>query len=100
MTENIALVVVDVQNVMFETPGSTLYEEERVLNTIIGLIAKARAADIPIVYIQHTTEGIGSEFEEGSYNWQIRADIAPHEGDTVSLKNLTMHFSIRRLMQN
>lgn len=81
-----ALVVIDVQNIMFETPGLPLYNEETVLNNIQTLIAKARAASVPVVYIQHTTEGIGSEFEKDSHNWQIHPAIAPQDGDTVSLK--------------
>ncbi len=86
MSANTALVVVDVQRVMFETPGEVLFEGERVLKTIAGLIASAREKNIPVVYIQHTTAGTGSEFEENSSGWQIVADIAPQDGDTVSLK--------------
>lgn len=86
MTKKSALVVVDVQNIMFETPGSPLHEGEKVLGNIKYLIDKARKAGVPVVYIQHTTEGIGSEFEKDSHNWQIRSDIAPQEGDTISLK--------------
>lgn len=81
-----ALVVIDVQNIMFETPGLPLYNEEAVLKNIQTLIAKARTASVPVVYIQHTTEGIGSEFEKDSHNWQIHPAIAPQDGDTVSLK--------------
>lgn len=75
--ENRVLVVIDVQNIMFETPGLELYEGERVLATIKELIARARKAEVPVLYVQHTTEGIGSEFEKDSHNWQIKEDIAP-----------------------
>lgn len=86
MPENTALIVIDVQNIMFETPDSPLHDGDRVLNTIRELISRARQAHMPIVYIQHTTEGIGSEFEKDSHNWQIHPAIAPQEGDTISLK--------------
>lgn len=86
MVENTALVVIDVQNVMFETPGYVLHDGERVLDTIKSLIVKARKAGVPVVYIQHTTEGIGSEFEKDSHNWQVHPAIAPQTGDTTSLK--------------
>lgn len=86
MAPDTALIVVDVQNIMFETPGFPLYNGEQVLENIKQLIAKARAASVPVVYIQHTTEGIGSEFEKDSHNWQINPAIAPKEGDTISLK--------------
>lgn len=86
MQKATALIVVDVQNVMFETPGMTLYNGKSVLKTIRQLIDSARQAEVPVVYIQHTTEGIGSEFEQGSHNWQIHPAIAPQEGDATSLK--------------
>lgn len=86
MPNNSVLVVVDVQNIMFETPDMPLFEGDRVLMTIKSLIDKARAANVPVVYIQHTTEGIGSEFEKDSHNWQIHPDIAPREEDVTSLK--------------
>lgn len=86
MADKTVLVVVDVQNIMFETPGYELFEGERVLATIGELIESARASSTPVVYIQHTTEGIGSEFEKDSHNWQIHPAIAPKDGDTISLK--------------
>ncbi|WP_419785138.1 cysteine hydrolase family protein [Pseudodesulfovibrio sp.] len=81
-----ALVVVDVQNIMFEEPGYDLYRKDEVLAVMKSLIDSARGAGVPVVYIQHTTEGIGSPFEKGTHNWQVRADIAPQPGDATSLK--------------
>lgn len=81
-----ALIVIDVQNIMFETPGYTLHNGDTVMSNIQQLIAKARESSIPVVYIQHTTEGIGSPFEKDGHNWQVHADIAPKAGDTTSLK--------------
>lgn len=86
MSANTALVVIDVQNVMFETPGYDLYRAPQVLDVITGLIGSARAASVPIVYIQHTTSEAGSEFEQDSHNWRIRPAIAPQPNDTISLK--------------
>ena len=87
MSKDIALVVVDVQNVMFETPGYDLYRGDELLSVIRGLIRAARAAGAPVVYIQHTTEGIGSEFEKDSHGWQVHPAIAPEPGDATSLKH-------------
>lgn len=86
MPESTALVVIDVQNVMFETPGYDLYRAPQVLDVITRLIESARAAKVPVVYIQHTTREPGSEFEQESHNWRIRPAIAPQPGDTLSLK--------------
>lgn len=80
------LVVIDVQNIMFETEGSVPFEGERVVKVIEGLIASAREHGIPVHYIQHTSEGAGTPFERDSRNWLIRKEIAPQEGDTISLK--------------
>ena len=80
------LVVIDVQNIMFETEGHVPFEGERVIRTIEGLIADAREHGVPVHYIQHTTEGAGTPFERDTRNWLIRREIAPQEGDTVSLK--------------
>jgi len=85
MSETV-LVVIDVQNIMFETPGEIPFEGERVLNNIQSLIASARDANVPVYYIQHTTEGEGAQFAKDSHNWFIKAEIAPQDGDTISLK--------------
>lgn len=86
MTKSTALVVIDVQRVMFETPGYVLHDGLQVVETIKGLISSARKAGVPVVFIQHTTEGKDSEFEKDSHNWQVITDIAPQEGDTRCLK--------------
>ena len=81
------LVVIDVQNIMFETEGHVPFEGGRVVKTIEGLIRDAREHGVPVHYIQHTTRGAGSEFEQDSHNWFIRPEIAPKQGDTLSLKH-------------
>ncbi|MFH1915467.1 MAG: cysteine hydrolase family protein [Pseudomonadota bacterium] len=86
MAESTALVVIDVQNIMFETPGYDLYRAQEVLTVISGLIESARSAGAPVVYIQHTTRDAGSEFERDSHNWRIHPAIASQPGDTISLK--------------
>lgn len=89
MPKNTALVVVDVQNILFETPGYVLYKGEQLLEVIRGLIRSARESGTPVVYIRHTTEGVGSEFEKDSHNWQVHPAIAPEDADTTSLKGST-----------
>ncbi|WP_319583289.1 cysteine hydrolase family protein [uncultured Pseudodesulfovibrio sp.] len=86
MSETV-LVVIDVQNIMFETPGMPPFEGDRVLETIAGLIASARKSGVPVHYVQHTTQGAGSEFEADSHNWLFHPAIAPRPGDTVSRKH-------------
>lgn len=86
MANRTALIVVDVQNILFETPGYTLFDEQRVVGNIERLISKARSTNTPVIYIQHTTEGEGSEFAEGSHNWEIIERIAPNAEDNIFLK--------------
>lgn len=65
-----ALLVIDVQNAMFDV-GDPVYEGERLLANIKQLIAKARKDNAPVFYIQHSDEGL----EKGSEAWKIHADI-------------------------
>ena len=52
MKDKSALLVIDMQNAMFEQPDP-VYKGEDLLQIIHGLICKARDARIPIIYIQH-----------------------------------------------
>ncbi|SFS53448.1 cysteine hydrolase family protein [Paenibacillus sp. BC26] len=72
---NTALLVIDVQSAMF-AESYPVYNGEVLLERINGLLAKARAADVPVIYVQHN-EGEGEELETGSPNWEIHAAIAP-----------------------
>jgi hypothetical protein len=58
-----ALLVIDVQKVMFEYE---LYQPERVLDGITSLISHARHTGRPVVFVQHNDEGIRG----GSEGWQ------------------------------
>lgn len=85
MSETV-LVVIDVQNVMFTTPGMLPFEGDRVLEAIAGLIASARENGVPVHYIQHTTQGADSDCQADTHNWLFHPAIAPQPGDTVSRK--------------
>jgi nicotinamidase-related amidase len=71
---NTALLVIDVQNGVVERA----HERERVIANINTLVAKARAEDVPVVWVQHT----GERLERGSEAWQyvpelVRRDEEP-----------------------
>ncbi|RAP78634.1 cysteine hydrolase [Paenibacillus montanisoli] len=57
-----------------------VYAHEELLTRIGGLLAKARASGVPVIYVQHN-EGAGEELETGSPAWEIHAAIAPEEGE-------------------
>lgn len=81
MSGETALLVIDVQASMFD-PAYPVCHGEELLLQIGTLIAKARAAGAPVVYVRHG-EGPGSPLEHGSPGWQIDAAIAPLADDLV-----------------
>lgn len=83
-----ALLIIDFQNAIFTDPPA--YQGELVLERIRGLIAKARAAGMPVVYVQH--DEAGTIWERGSATWQFPAAIAPEPGDYVSAKQHSSAF--------
>ena len=66
-----ALLVIDVQQAMFATaaPG----DGEAVVGRIRDLIARARAADVPVFYVQHDG-GPGNEFDRNGPGFAFRRE--------------------------
>lgn len=66
---NSALLIIDVQkNVLAETQDT-----EAVVANIVDLIAKARAAGSPVIWVQHSSE----EMPEGSEGWEFVPELQP-----------------------
>jgi len=65
-----------------------VYQGDELLARIGNLLAKARRAQIPIVYIQHSSQRKGHPLEYGTAGWQIHPSIAPLEGDTIMQKQM------------
>jgi nicotinamidase-related amidase len=81
-----ALVVIDVQKGMWENPAYPPYDGEAVVDRIAGLIAKARGAEVPVVYVQH--HGTGDHpFQPGRPGFPFHDKIAPQPGDDVTVKH-------------
>lgn len=78
-----ALIIIDVQECMFNHPKYTIYKGDNMLLNIQKLIEKARQAEVPIVYIQYTLEKENSGFSIGSEGWQIYHLVAPKPNDIV-----------------
>lgn len=97
MNDHTALLVVDVQNAMFTYPDFKLHNEEKVLDNIANLVEKARDANMPIVYIQHTEDD--SEYKEGSSTWEIHPRIAPRSTDVVVQKRTCDSFHETNLQE-
>lgn len=74
-----ALLVVDVMVGIFELPVP-LHEPDTFLASVRGLIERARAANVPVIYLQHLRAGL---FARGAPAREIHPAIAPHPGDVV-----------------
>lgn len=70
---NSALLVIDVQNGVVE--GA--FNLESVLKNINVAISKARSAGVPVVWVQHSDEGLVIDSEA----WQIVPELVPLEGE-------------------
>jgi nicotinamidase-related amidase len=102
MTENwgkTAFIIIDVQVGLF-TGEKPIYQAETLLENINTLAEKARAAKIPVIYIQHANKGalaIGTEGHE------IHQKITPQKDEKIYLKTVTSAFeetSLHEDLQN
>ena len=76
---NTALLVVDVQNGVV---GSA-HERDTVVANIASLVEKARHEQVPVVWVQHSDEGLA----RGSDDWQIVPELAPGDGEPLVEKS-------------
>ncbi len=74
MTDKTALMIIDVQEGFFNNMEG-LYKPDELIKTLQGLIAKARAVDMPIIFVRHD--------EDPENDGDIHPDIYPQEGDLV-----------------
>lgn len=72
---NTALIVIDVQNGVV----ANAHERDAVVATIGGLVDKARAEDVPVVWVQHNDD----ELERDSEAWQYVAELRPRATEPV-----------------
>jgi len=76
---NTALLVVDVQHdVVHEA-----YERDAVVTNIGGLVEKARQEQIPVVWVQHSDDGL----VQGSDEWRIVPELTPDDAEPLIAKN-------------
>ena len=84
-----ALLNIDVQVGIIE--GLHAYRGPEVLERINKLLSKARASNMPIIYIQHDGEA-GHPLEVGTEGWQIHPQVKPHEEDLIIRKRASDSF--------
>ncbi|CAA9442403.1 MAG: Isochorismatase [uncultured Rubrobacteraceae bacterium] len=96
MDDKTALVVIDTQLGMFETPGlPPVPDGERLLENIEGLLREARNTGATVVHVRHG-EGEGP-LERGTRGWEIHPRVAPAEDEPVVDKETPDSFLRTRL---
>ena len=75
---NTALLVIDVQNGVV----SEAYERDAVVANIGAVVDKARATDVPVVWVQHSSDNLAP----GSEQWQIVPELSPDESEPLVQK--------------
>lgn len=76
---NTALLVVDVQNAVVD--GA--HERDSVVTNIDNLVGKARAEQVPVVWVQHSDD----ELVRGSDEWKIVPELTPGEAEPLIEKH-------------
>jgi nicotinamidase-related amidase len=88
---NTALLVIDVQNGV--VAGG--HDRDGVIGNINALVDKARAEEVPVVWVQHSDDGL----EKGSDDWRIVDELSPGDGEPVVQKNYGDSFEATELEQ-
>lgn len=86
-----ALLVVDVQNGVV----GDAFDRDRVVATIGDLVARARAEEVPVVWVQHSDDALAG----GSPGWEIVPELAPGDGEPVVHKHFGDSFEATDLEQ-
>ncbi|MEV7281441.1 isochorismatase family protein [Streptomyces sp. NPDC093111] len=81
MTHVPALLVIDMQNALAEIA----HRAPETIAVIAGLRARARAAGVPVVTVQHQGPP-GGELAPGTDGWRIVPELAPVDGESVVAK--------------
>jgi nicotinamidase-related amidase len=76
---NTALVVIDVQNNVVARG----HNRDAVIATIAGLVDKARAEQVPVVWVQHNDDDLPT----GSDGWRYVEELTAHESEPVVHKH-------------
>ncbi len=88
---NTALVVIDVQNEVV----AGAYERDAVVARIGTLVERARAAGAPVVWVQHSGEGL----DEGGDGWQYVPELVRRGGEPLVAKRYGDAFETTDLEQ-
>src|SRR3982750_3918483 len=76
---NSALLVVDVQNGVV----AGAHERDAVVANVGSLVERARRERVPVVWVQHSDEGLA----RGSDDWRIVPELAPDDAEPLVEKS-------------
>ena len=86
---NTALLVVDVQNGVV----GGAYARDTVVANVATIVEKARAAGVPVVWVQHSSDSLA----QGSEQWQIVPELSPEESEPLVEKRYPDSFEATTL---
>ncbi|MEI9996192.1 MAG: cysteine hydrolase family protein [Rhizomicrobium sp.] len=86
-----ALVVIDVQKIMFSVPAWAPYDGDAVVDRIAGLVAQARAAGTPVFFVQHHALG-ETAMQPGAPGFPFVDKLTPQPGDDITVKHKSSAF--------
>jgi nicotinamidase-related amidase len=96
MTENTALLIIDVQTGLFEEGA---YKADDLLANVGSLTSQARKANVPVIYIQHAATHPDDSLHPDNPGHAIHPPIAPHQGELVVKKSVASGFEDTNLRQ-
>lgn len=79
-----ALLIVDVQNAALEKA----FRREKIVENLNAVQAKARAMNVPIIFVQHADD----ELVEGSEGWKFVKELDVENGDRIIPKRYNSAF--------
>ncbi|MEU1706680.1 cysteine hydrolase family protein [Streptomyces sp. NPDC005706] len=86
---NTALLVIDVQNGVV----ADAHDRDGVIANIDALIGRARAADVPVIWVQHSDE----QLQEGSESWAYVPELVRRDTEPLVPKTYADSFEETRL---
>jgi nicotinamidase-related amidase len=81
---NTALLVIDVQNGVV----AGTHERDAVVTNVGNLVEKARQEQVPVIWVQHSSDGLA----KGSDEWQIVPELSPAEAEPLVEKSYADSF--------
>jgi nicotinamidase-related amidase len=81
MQSKTALLIIDVQLGMFEE-NTPVHNATELLTKLAALITRARAEQVPVIYVQHNGPE-GDSIAPNTTGWPIHPAIAPAEGELI-----------------